>query len=355
LDGAGSGLDALATLTPRYASQAEVNSPFFASDSFVMDGLAATGHRVFQSPLLFQGGNLLVIHDTARAERLLLLSETEVFRNVALGLTWDQVLRAFATEFGVERCVVLPAVSYHLDYDVTVRTHEGRMVAFVNDTVAAARLVVSRGIEALQTGGLLSAEAAQQAKANLARDQRAPVLRLVANAILPFSNERQRYRTALVRLFAAEATDSPVFNFQCFLAALDLLASGSSTNLKVPNDSLSADYFAALRRLDAAARAQQDELRKLGWKIVLVPSLPDLYHSLNYLNGIHDRTRFFIPAMGGFYTAMDDAAAETFQRALGEKVRLVRIYNSECQQKHGGVHCVASAYPRLEQPPTPAR
>jgi hypothetical protein len=108
-----------------------------------------------------------------------------------------------------------------------------------------------------------------------------------------------------------------------------------------------------LLSLDAAARAQQDQLRKLGWKIVAIPSMPDLYHSLNYLNGLHDRTRFLMPAIGGLYARLDEAASQAFQKVLGEKVRIVRIFNAECQQKHGGVHCVAAAYPRVEKERAP--
>lgn len=333
-----------ATMVPRYASQDEVNSPMFAGESFLMDGLHAAGHNVLHSPLLFQGGNLMAVHDSSGPQRLLLISETELYRNITLGLTQEQALAAFRQEFGVDRCVVLPAVSYHLDCDVTVREHHGQIFAFVNDAGAAARLIVQRAIAAMELGGVLSKNAAQEAREHLANEKISNFLPLIATACRPFRNEHQQYRHALVRVFAVEPTDSAVFNFQCFLAALDILASQISP--ETDDDGATTKYLAGLRELEGSARAQREEFKKLGWKIIPVPSMPDLDHSLNYLNGLQDQTRYLMPAMGGFYRSLDDAAAQTFQNALGENVRIVRVFNAEAQQKHGGVHCVAAAYPR---------
>jgi hypothetical protein len=109
-----------ATLVPRYASLNELDSTFCPEESFVMDGVRAAGQVVVHSPLLFQGGNVLVVHDPGRGQRVLLISETDVYRNIALGLTRSEVLDAFRVEFAVDRCVVMPAASYHLDYDLTL-------------------------------------------------------------------------------------------------------------------------------------------------------------------------------------------------------------------------------------------
>jgi hypothetical protein len=282
----------------------------------------------------------------------LLLSETELYRNVALGLTREQALEAFRLELGVDKCVVLRAVSYHLDYDITVRKHEGQIIAFVNDTEAAARLIVQRAITALEDGGVMAKNAANEARQDLAGNKISQLCRSMAGTLRPFLNVNQQYRNALVHLFGVEPTDSTVFNFQCFLAALDILAS-QDRQREDSNDSSANKYFAALRELETAAHAQHENFKKLGWKIIPVPSMPDLDHSLNYLNGLQDRTRYLMPAMGGFYSSLDDAAAQAFQKALGEKVRIVRVFNAEAQQKHGGVHCVAAAYPRVDRLPSP--
>src|SRR5262245_116756 len=107
-----------------------------------MDGLAAAGHSVAHSSLLFQGGNLLAVTDPKAGDRVLLMSEGTLHRNMALGLSREQVIAAFKAEFGVDRCAVLPAVSYHLDFDISVRSRGGEVVVFVNDTMAAARIIL---------------------------------------------------------------------------------------------------------------------------------------------------------------------------------------------------------------------
>jgi hypothetical protein len=317
-----------------------------------MDGVAAAGHTVIQSPLLFQGGNLLVVGDPAAQERVLLLAETELYRNTALGLSREQVLDAFQSEFTVDRCRVLPAVSYHLDYDVTVRVHGDRVLAFVNDAAAAAKLILQRGISALETSGIMPAASAQAALNDLARGDSEPVIRSLATVMAPYLNERHQYRVDLVRRFASEPTDAPVFNFHCFLAAMDVLASRELAGTALTAaDALTREYFAALRALETTAREQQQHLKDLGWTVIPVPSMPDLYHSLNYLNGLHDRTRYLMPSAGGFYASVDTAAGEVFQRAFGGTIGVVHLGTQEIQRQHGGLHCVAAAYPRLNDRP----
>lgn len=336
-----------ATLAPRYASKREVNADFLPSESFLMDGLRAAGHAVVHSPLHFQGGNLLVVRDPARNERVLLLSETTVCRNTTLGLTREQVLEAFAMEFGVDRCVVLPTVSYHLDYDVSLRVHDGQVLAFVNDTMAAARLILERALEAFRAGGVTSAGLAAEAREDLLRTNAVGFLEHVAEVVRPLLNERHQYRVECARLFATAPGDSPVFNLQSFCAAMDVLASLTLTGANQPKDDFSRRYFGALRELQATAGVQQAVLRELGWKVIPVPSMPDLYRSLNYLNGVHDRRRYLMPALGGFYAPLDEAAAKAFQEALGTDVKIVRIFTQELQRQHGALHCVAAAYSTL--------
>src|SRR5690606_21986900 len=121
---------------------------YLPGDSYLMDGLRSSGHRVLHSSLLFQGGNLLAVRDPRSKRRILLLGEGEVLRNMGLGLSREQVLEAFTRELGVDQCVVLPAVSYHLDFDVTVRAAGSDLIAFVNDPVAAVRQILVPGIRA---------------------------------------------------------------------------------------------------------------------------------------------------------------------------------------------------------------
>lgn len=337
-----------ATLTPRYASMDEMDQKFMPGESFLMDGLRAAGHTVLHSPLLFQGGNLLVARDPRRGDRVLVLSETELYRNMALGLTRKQVLDAFRAEFAVDRTVVLPAISYHLDYDLALRVQAGGVTAFVNDPLAAARIVLARGLEALESAGEISRAEAYTARGHLEAGELAAFGKEMEAVLGRFRNADQTFRLAFVRLFAAIPTDAPMFNTRCFLAALDILASEALTGANEPPPGARRDYLAALRDLHVIGRAQQEQLRGLGWTVVPVPSMPDLHRSLNYVNGVQDRAKCLIPAIGGFYQGLDQAAAAAYQRALGTGVKVIPIQSAGIQISHGGVHCVSATYPKLD-------
>ena len=359
LTSGGTNVEGWATLTPRYASTEELQSVFTPIESFLLDGLRAAGQTVIQSPLLFQGGNLLVVRDPRQRQTVLLLAETEWYRNLALGLTREQILDAFRVEFGVDRCVVMPGASYHLDYDLTLRVVDGQVVAFVNDGPRAARAVVERVLNCFQSSDLMPTNAVQAALADLANGAVLPLLGRFGAALRPYLNERGQYRAPLVNLFASDNTDVPALNFQFFLASLDLLASAGLTGTNAPANPGVAEYFQALRDLVASGQAQRAKLERLGWKVVPIPSMPDLYHSINYVNCLQDRDRLLMPSQGGFYAALDEAAARAFQSALGENVKITRLLTADIQREHGGLHCVGSAYPRWDAataaPPAPAQ
>jgi hypothetical protein len=336
-----------ATLAPRYASQGEDVSQFMPGDSYLMDGLRAAGHAVIQSPLLFQGGNLLAVRDPVAKRRVLLISEAEIYRNTPLGLTREQVLEAFRAEFGVEACVVLPVVSHHLDFDFTVRTHGGQVLAFVNDPQTAVRLILERAVAALEANRSLTPDDAKAARAHLREGKNLVFAQTLTTALQRHLNRDRQYPSALTRAMAVGRSDSAAANFQCFLAALDLHWAAALTEATMPSDSLTRNYFTALRELEEARQTQIRALQKLGWKVVPVPSLPDMHRTINYVNGLHDRRRYLMPAFGGFYAFLDEAARNAFAQALGPEVALIPIFTAVSQRNHGAVHCAASAYPRL--------
>ncbi|MBM3839532.1 MAG: hypothetical protein FJ398_16490 [Verrucomicrobia bacterium] len=339
-----------ATLAPRYASQGEDESQFMPGDSYLMDELRAAGHTVIQSPLLFQGGNLLAVHDPAAKRRVLLVSEAEICRNTALGLTRDQTLQAFRAEFGVDVCVVFPIVSHHLDFDVTVRTHRGQVLAFVNDPQTAIRRILERGVAVLEANRSLTPGDANAARAQLREGKNLDLAQTLTAALQRHLNQDRQYPLTLARAFARDRNDSPTGNFQCFLAALDLHWSAALTEAAMPPDALVRSYFAALRELEEARQTQIRELQKLGWKVVPIPSLPDMYRTINYVNSLHDRSRLLIPAYGGFYAFLDEAARSAYPQALGPEIAILPIYTAASQRNHGAVHCAASAYPAAGKP-----
>ena len=321
----------LATLLPRYASRRDDGSVFVPGESFLADGLAAMGHELAHSPLLFQGGNLMAVRDPATAERILLVGESEVHRNTALGLTRAQTLEAFRVEFGVDRCEVLPSVSFHIDYDLCVRAHEGQLIAFVNDRLAAVRLVLAAGIDALERGGVVGVAEAGTARDHLRRNRLLGVMDALGPHLARRANVDGEYPLSLANVFAVGAADCPTGNLHRFLVAMDVVRG----------------YLAALRRADAQREELHERLREIGFRVVPVPSLSEAGRSLTYVNGIHDRTRYVMPAYGGLFTPRDDAAAAVFERVLGPDVRIIRVLSGESQRRSGAVHCAVSVYPRV--------
>lgn len=241
-----------ATLAPRYACIDEGQSTFLAGESFLMDGLKAAGHQVVHSALLFQGGNLMAVRNPKSGERILFIGEGEVYRNQALGLARARILEAFRVEFGVDRCVALPAVSYHLDFDVSFRTQEGESWAFVNDALAAARIILGAGIGALERHGALDAKSAAAARAELAGNHDLDLVLRLANAARTLLQGRQDLPASLSKFFATGKMDSAAGNLQSFLLALDLLESSSADKGHAGRDRDRDEYLLALRRLEAA-------------------------------------------------------------------------------------------------------
>jgi hypothetical protein len=339
----------LATLAPRYASVGEDRSEFRKGESFLMEGLHAAGHAVAHSRLHFQGGNLLAVRDPKSGDRLLLIGEAELHRNTALGLTRAQVLEGFRAEFGVDRCVVVPAGSYHLDFDVSLRAHHGELIAFVNDTLAAARMVVGIGMDALQKAGVLPPERARACRADLASGRYLELVGRIRTVISSHSRSNGNHSASLSRLFASGPTDSAEGNFQCFLLALDLIESSQAEKPEpsAARDTDRADYLQALQRLNASQQAQIEVFRSQGWKVAPIPSMADLHRGINYLNGIQHRHGYVMPTFGGLYAPLDQEAMAAFRQVLGTDFRITPILCAESQRSHGGVHCTAAAYPRL--------
>jgi hypothetical protein len=329
-------------LVPRYASRGEEGASLVPGDTFVGEGLAAAGLRVARSPLLFQGGDLLVARDPKSGERLLFVGEGNVWRNTALGLSKDQVLEAFRIELGVDRCTVLPAISFHVDEELSLRAVGDRLVAFVPDAVAAARIVLRCGVEALEKAGLLSA-AGPIADLEAGRD--AEFLGRVLPPLVARCPAYGRFPESLAAAFSRGPADSGIGNLQRFLIATDLLSSWTM-DLDSPPPSFDPHaiaYLRSFRRRDAERRDLAAALRKAGLDVVRIPSLPEEKRGIDYLNGVHDRARYLMPAWGGLYAPLDEAARAAFEKALGPGVAVVPILASESQRRGGGVHCSLSA------------
>lgn len=345
------GRRAVVWLAPRYASRGEDGSAFVAGENLALEAFAATGRDVRASPLLFQAGDLLCVVDPRSGKRSLLVGEAEVARNRALGLSRDEVLTAFRTEFGVDSCIVLPAVSFHVDLEVSVRATDEGLVACVLDTANAARTAIRCGIDALARAGLLDAEGARVAASDVEADRHAEFFARVGPIFQKAQHAPGRFAFDFSEHFAASPADSGVGNLQRFLLAIDLWTAarmGEATADELGVDPDSFAYLSSLRRREVDRMRVASALAGLGWKVVAVPGLSDEKRSLNPLNGIHLRGRYLMPAYGGLYAALDERARERLVEAFGAGVRIDPVATGETQRRAGGLHCAAAVEPALD-------
>jgi len=349
----------LVTLVPRYASRGEEGSIFVAGDSFACEGVAEAGIPFVQSPLLFQGGNLLAVWDAARQKRVLLAGEAEIHRNAALGLTAPQVEAALAIEFGCDEVVVLPAVSYHIDYEVAVRNAGGRTIALINDEMIAAREIVRLGLQRIASTDSPNAlppgaqSAISKANVMLHRGGNREVGVTAWECLEHLAVQPGQWPLDLVRRFALGPGESAVGNFKLFMTAVDILRSAAATEAMYPGEDHSSAYFRSLIRRRAQRQEIVQALKRLGWEIVMVPSLADSEQSLCHLNGIQSRSHYFMPAYGGMFESMDSNVKAVIVRAWGDGVKVVPIRSGESLRRDGGVHCSASVYPTIGSPVLP--
>jgi hypothetical protein len=325
-------------LVPRYASRGEINTTFAPGESFLADSLVAAGLRVVQSPLLFQGGNLLAVFDPLRKQTILLIGEAEIHRNAVPGFGASQVLDAFRIEFGVDQCVVLPAVSFHIDYEVSARVHDGKVIAFVNDPLAAHRMVLDIGVGVLLDHGAMSAGDAKSCRAQLAAGQWTDAAALLDSAINRLGGNDGHFPLSVAQWFSRGPSDSGVGNLLRLLASHDYLSSLSLSHPATPD---LRSHLQSIRNTQTHRESLIAALRQLGWIIVPIPSTSDDELSLNYLNGLQLKGRYLMPEYGGLLAPLDQAAMTAFQRAL-PGIEVVGVNCGESQRRNGALHCSVS-------------
>lgn len=329
-------------LVPRYPSRGEAGAVFIPGEAAVLQGLAESGvARLVQSPLLFQAGNLICVWDAVKKKRLLLIGDAEVHRNVALGLSSSQVIDAFRIEFGVDQCVVLRAASFHIDYEVSVRNVNGRMVALVNDEQAAALLVLECGVDALVKAGDLTAGEGSAIKKAIAAGDPGPLEKLGA-VLAKGSRGPGEFARSFAERFSCGPADSGVGNLQCFLRAMDIWSLKNVQAQGVSHGDATLASCHALMRRESDRATIRSLMKILHWDVAAIPSMGDSKRALNYLNGIHDTSRFFMPAYGGTFEKVDQAAQAAVRKAFGPSVEIVPVRCAESQRREGAVRCSAA-------------
>lgn len=334
-----------ATLAPRFPNRSEHASKLVASDWSALRRLAASGHTVFRSSLLFQGGNLLLFRRPLGDALQLLIGEAEIHRNRALGLSGMQVERLFRRELVSERSMVLPAVGFHLDMELSIRsTAEAGPFAFINDSTAGALLVIRAALPALRGAGMLSdTEVESVAKALDANDRQT-----ILGTLLPRVQAAQvapgQWPLRLTMPFAVSPVDSPVGNFQRFLYAMDLLLAEVLDPSELNGDPFTQAFYGALQRRAATRKAMRSMLESIGLQTCLVPAWAEARVGMAYVNALQTRDAVYLSAYGGLYASVDEAAIAAVQKAVGPKTRVIGILTGESQCRFGGVHCSTLEY-----------
>lgn len=340
------------TLIPRYASGDETTTRFVPGDSFVFETVAAVVGDVVQSCLVFQGGNLLPVVVPATGESILLIGEREVYRNRALGLTGEQVLDAFRIEFGVDRCEVLPAVSLHLDMEMTVRARGEALVACLPDEVAAARIVLTAAVGALVRGGAMTDRQLDAVVTDIRRDEPLAAIRALNEVIGDYYDSQGRLTPLFTSMFVAAPVESGAGNALRLLVAMDILTAHAITASGL--DGLSDEsrqYLQTFRLRAQDRRALAARLETLGMVVALIPSMSDEEAGINALNGIHLPGAYLVPTFGGLYRGVDEAAASALRRAFGLGVEIRPLRSAALQAAYGGPHGASSVYPGLGPAP----
>lgn len=326
------GIRVPAALLPRYASRGEECASFVPGDTFAAESLVHAGVEVARSPLHFQGGNTLFVRDGNR--RVLLLGEAEIARNVALGLTREQACELFAAEFSAAQVVILPAASYHLDYELFVRSdRQGAPCAFVADELAAAQTIIGCGIAAMVKAGVLAAGAADP-------DRPTAVLEAL---IRGFDPERG-FQHQIASIFTTGAPVDPgAAAMGVLLEALDTVLSHNGLDAAVLRrlDGHTLAMLSARRRAADDRAALRREVAALGWKVAAVPALPAPTRGLAALNALSVGARTLVPTGPAFFAAASNQAlaglASSGFKALG-------VNTAESQRRHGALRCAVAVF-----------
>lgn len=326
-------------LVPRFASRSELGSVLAPGETYLAEEYAAAGLRVAVSPLSFQGGNLICVRNPESGERLLLVGEAELHRNTSLGLTREQVLAAFRAEFGVERCVVLPAVGFHIDTEVSVRAVGNGLVAFVNDMQAGAEHIVRAGLAVLERGGRLEPQATRRLEELWKSRQLPEFLRLLEPVLEQGAAAPGQFPEALARLFAVVPGDHGPGNLQTFLSALDYVAGLSGGGDNPALDPSTAAYLKSFLRRELDRLSLIKGLESLGMRIVPIPGFPEEAQGVCPLNAVHAPGWTLLSAHGGLYRTMDEDCKARVASTCGPEVAIFSVPTAESQRRGGGVRC----------------
>lgn len=334
-----------AQLTPRYAARREDAPIFMPGDDFAVCQASNPAIASQRSPWLFEGGNVMVCDDLQRGDRVLLVGEAEVYRNMALGLTREQVHEALKAEFTADRCVVLPAASYHIDQEVAVRSVSGgRTIAFVPDVRAGVRIVVRVCLAHLGKVGRWSDEVVQRALEWLETDHLRECLTLTWELLARERGPDGVWTEEFARSLLIDPADSGIGNVHRFLLALDLLAAEVADPAEFSEGHFRAVIRSFVRR-EQDRRSLRSRLEGLGWAVIAVPAMVEDSRGVNPLNGVNEQGRYVMPAFGGLLRELDRQAESSLRAMLGPLgLGVSTLPSGESQRRQGALHCSVSVF-----------
>ncbi len=336
-----------AALLPRYASRAEEFTAFVPGDTICAESLGEAGVTVARSPLHFQGGNTMVVDDRANRRRVLLIGEAEVYRNIGLGLTREQAIDALRVEFFSDEAVVLPAASYHIDYEVLCVTSPstGRVTAFVGDQAWGAGVVVAAGLAVLEHAGMIDASTRERIEATTAAGSPdAAAIERVFGAIGREVPARGGFPLELANRYTQDTPgESEVGNFLLFVDALDSLAAraGLGSDPRVPGHAAAA--MSARLRMEADREEVRRVFEGLGWEVRALPSHTAGPRSTCPLNGVVLGGSVVIPTVSGLFGEVANLAADRIVEAIPE-IQVRKTGAAESLRRNGGVRCAMSVF-----------
>lgn len=344
-DNARAGHDAsggTALLAPRYPTRGEPAAGFAPGEHAAVAALAGAGVRTARSPLLFQGGNLIVVQEPK--QRTLVAGEAEIWRNVSLGLSPAQAREALATEFGCGSVLVLPAASFHIDQEVSIRVTAERTVCFVADAAAGAQAVLAAALDVAERHGIDTAAA----RATLATGDHRSAADLIGRWLTAHGVAPGVFPVSFAGLFSTGPTDHGPSNLYRVLHASDVLAARDSAGTAAAPDRGARAYLDAFARQFADRRLIRRALSDQGWTVVPIPCMPDPHRGIASINMVHAPDAIYLPAYGGALASADAAAAQAVAAAMPATVRIRPVRSAESQRRSGAVRCaVASLVPSI--------
>lgn len=357
-----------AALFPAKSTRADLPGEESPADRAAARALCA-GIPSRSSDLLFQGGNIVVCadpsarsdgqHDAANSGRIALIGEAEIARNSDAFADPAACASAFQSELGVDRVVILPNASFHIDFDLLAATPG---VVFVADELTASLTLVRESVSRFVAARLMDRRTESAVRSALGRmkfDEIVGVLwgwlsahRTPSGAIGPaVPAALGDVRNAPSRgLDEGSASLQGLADTHRLLAAIDRLAARAEQVWIESLAELHRAYLRALAMLERARDEMRTSLSAEGWKVIAVPSAPDADRGVNALNAVSIGGRLLLPSVRGVGTAVVESTRSAMVRALASHAKgqasagpsmrdPIWIGSDESQFRQGSVRC----------------